>query len=208
MRKLVSVIYADYDPFSKIVDQTAVGYADDLNKDSVLLLHGGGDIHPMLYNKPHSSLSGASDRPSFRDRVEVEAVQRAKELDIPIIGICRGAQLLCAMAGGHLIQHVDNHSCMSHPVTFKDGTKFNVNSLHHQMMYPFDIEHELLAWSTDRRSHRYLDVDDEVEVPCEPELVYFPQLRGIAIQWHPEMMHTNVPSNQYLLEIIPEILKL
>jgi len=58
------------------------------------------------------------------------------------------------------------------------------------MMYPYDVEHELLAWATPRQSGHYQGATN-VGLSCmadkrEPEVVYYPQIRGLAIQGHPE----------------------
>lgn len=130
-------------------------------------------------------------------------MQRAVELNVPIIGICRGGQMLCALAGGFLIQHVNNHGGR-HLVITNDNQAFQTNSIHHQMMYPFDVEHELVAWVPEQLSDVHYDVDTDIKVPFEPEFVYFPKVRGFAIQWHPEMMHETTPANQYVLKYIKD----
>lgn len=203
-KRLVSAIWADFHPFIHITkrdDHIGTIDPDDLRPDDILIVHGGADIHPSLYNKGRSSRSGAYELPSRRDLQEWNLMQRARELGVPIIGICRGGQMLCALAGGFLIQHVDNHGGR-HLVVTNDGQSFQTNSIHHQMMYPFDVEHELVAWVPQQLSPRHLDVDTDIQMPCEPEFVYFPQVKGFAIQWHPEMMHEESPANQYVLNYI------
>ena len=77
-----------------------------------LLLWGGTDIHPTFYNQPYHSTterSGSGDQPSLRDMTEWHLMHEAKKLNIPIIGVCRGAQFLCVFAGGSLIQDVKGH---------------------------------------------------------------------------------------------------
>jgi gamma-glutamyl-gamma-aminobutyrate hydrolase PuuD len=108
--------------------------------------------------------------------------------------------MLCALAGGFLIQDVTHHAGHNHLVATKDGRSFMVNSLHHQMLYPFDVEHEMVAWSAPALSSHYLDVNDPIEVPIEPEFVYFPKEKGIAIQWHPEYMRYEMEAQEYVKE--------
>jgi gamma-glutamyl-gamma-aminobutyrate hydrolase PuuD len=130
-------------------------------------------------------------------------LQKAIEIGIPTIGVCRGAQMLCAAAGGKLIQHLDNHAGAGHDILTVDGQTMYVNSLHHQMMYPWEVDHQLLAWSKEKRSEEYHDEDRILnEIPCEPELVVFPKIKGIAAQWHPEAMRSETPASQYLLKTI------
>ena len=191
MTRLVSAIYNDAGPFEAIngVNNFEVSYkADDLTTNDILLLHGGADISPSLYNHPVSEYTGATKQLSQRDSIEWSMLQRAIELGIPIVGICRGAQMLCAAAGGYLIQHVDNHSG-DHTVVDKDGEEFTVNSVHHQMTYPFDVDHQLLAWVQTKRSNRHLLGNGKsitMELSVEPEAVFFPKINGFGVQFHPE----------------------
>jgi len=218
MKKLVSAIYDDWYPFYEILPKEAKHCdanevlkvsADptDLDTDSVLLLWGGGDISPSLYNAAPSRRGYGSVEPNRRDRIEWALLQRAIEIGIPIVGVCRGAQMLCAAAGGKLIQHLDNHAGANHEIITVDGEVMQVNSLHHQMMYPWEVDHRLLAWSKEKLSNEYHDEDKILnEIPCEPELVVFPKIKGIAAQWHPEAMHSTTPASQYLLKTIKEVM--
>ena len=69
-----------------------------------LLLAGGGDIEPARY--------GAGDHPSQygldpdRDELELELARAAARMELPTLGICRGAQLLNVAFGGTLVQHL------------------------------------------------------------------------------------------------------
>jgi putative glutamine amidotransferase len=200
--KLVSAMYDCFYPFKEMglfSDYEVAMSPDELDKDSCVVVWGGADISPSLYNRAVSKETWAEERLSHRDAVEWNLMQGAKELGIPIIGICRGAQMLCALAGGFLIQDITNHGS-GHYATTSDGKVLKVSSLHHQMMYPWEVDHELVAQSKHRLSRHYLDVDTHVEVPCEPEFVYFPKERGIAIQWHPEYMDVNCEANNFVKE--------
>ena len=74
--------------------------ADELaERADGILLSGGGDIEP--------SLSGFIC--PERDRFELELVKRAAKKGIPILGICRGEQVIAAAFGGHIIQHIEGH---------------------------------------------------------------------------------------------------
>ena len=207
MTRLVSAIYNDAGPFLNINNVNSFevsSNADDLTTKDILLLHGGEDISPSLYNHPVSEYTGATKRPSRRDSIEWSMLQRAIELGIPIVGICRGAQMLCAAAGGYLIQHVDNHSG-DHIVETSEGDDVVTNSCHHQMMYPFDVDHELLMWTKYKRSGRHITgFEESINVPCEPEAVFFPKIKGFAPQWHPEWMSEQDPAVLLLLKQINE----
>lgn len=206
--KLSSALYPGHYPFDEMglfTNFNVVNYPNDLEEDSMLVVWGGSDISPSLYGKPVSIATGADDVPSQRDRLEWDLMTRAVELNIPIIGICRGAQMLCALAGGFLIQDVTNHTS-SHHVETEKGEIFKASSLHHQMMYPFEVDHQLIAWSSSKLSDYYLDVNKDISVPCEPEFVYFPSQKGIAIQWHPEFMKMDTFANRFLQNYLTEFI--
>jgi hypothetical protein len=114
---------------------------------------------------------------------------------------------LCAFAGGKLVQDVTGHH-VSHQITCEDKTAFYVTSSHHQMMYPFGVKHEMLAWSTTHMSKYYkgLSISEErflkYKDAKEPEVVYFPEINGMAIQCHPEWHQKNDPFNEWICEQI------
>lgn len=192
-------------PFGSMADRVEVVRNSEELKDvnSVLVLWGGADIDPSIYGHPKSRTCYTSEN---RDKHEVALAREAIALGIPIIGVCRGAQLLCAVAGGYLIQDTTGHGLHGgHDVTTHDGRSFSTNSLHHQMLAGLEnVEHELLAWSTKRLSKYYTYKDDRVWVPPidfkEPELVYFPTVKGLACQWHPEGMSDDCEATEYLYE--------
>lgn len=150
-----------------------------------ILLEGGSDIHPSIYNDNNVATHAGNDL-SNRDKVEVQAMTDAIKQKALIIGICRGAQLACAVAGGKLVQDVSNHQG-SHDVTTSDGKSFRVSSVHHQQMYPWAVDHDLLAWSPKHHSNHYIgDELNEDSHVVEPEAVFFPKINALAFQWHPE----------------------
>ena len=68
-----------------------------------LVLSGGADIGPELYGAEPDRFTVT--RPD-RDRGELPLVERALEMDMPVLGVCRGMQLLTVAAGGTLHQHL------------------------------------------------------------------------------------------------------
>lgn len=169
-------------------------YASSLNSCQAIVLWGGADISPSLYGEDRWKNSGPTV-PSERDVFEWGLIREAVKKEIPIIGVCRGAQMLCAYTGGKLIQDVNGHGNGYHNVKTYDGELFRTSTCHHQMMYPFDVEHELLGWAPDHLANVYNPpetehaVDMEMRRQKEPEVVYFPQIKGFAIQGHPEWHH-------------------
>ncbi|MDE3022861.1 MAG: gamma-glutamyl-gamma-aminobutyrate hydrolase family protein [Pseudomonadota bacterium] len=183
----------DAAPFDRVFTSAEEVDMNHMEKYAAVVLWGGEDISPSLYGQRPGRYTGAKEGLSARDRYENEICQRAMEKGIPLIGVCRGAQLLCALAGGSLFQHVKGHGYGGmHYMHTTDDRVILSNSLHHQMMNPKGVQHELLAWvepDSDRAAYYEQDdlpVDAEIAPLLEPEVVYFPTIRGLAIQGHPE----------------------
>lgn len=178
-------------PFDKIFSTKQ--NIQDAGFDGVdaVVFWGGTDISPTLYQHDFHPYSQATRKGlSSRDEFEWRAMKYCHVNNIPMIGVCRGAQMLCAYAGGYLIQDVTNHG-NNHRMTTSEGVEMTTTSCHHQMMYPFNVPHEMLAWSSHKLSRHYEgeqgeDLGDRMADRVEPEVVYFPTIRGLAIQGHPE----------------------
>lgn len=202
----------DISPFSSIFSKGIDVSKQGLDGCDALLLWGGEDVHPRYYGENLSMYCDALKENS-RDEAEWRAMKWAKTMGIPIIGVCRGAQFLCAFAGGKIVQDITGHTGSKHGVDCtnfrrgKDTMHTECVSAHHQMMYPFDIPHELLAITSMNRSHHYYgDVYSYKDIVCEPEIVYFPTVKGIGIQSHPEWMSANSPFVGFCLEVISDYL--
>jgi putative glutamine amidotransferase len=115
-----------------------------------LLLTGGSDIDPALYGQqPHPATTGVV---RDRDRAEIELLRAAMDAGLPVLGICRGLQLINVLRGGTLIQHLADGvadagmhkgppgTFTRHAVTIEPGTRLHamlgdgldVDSCHHQ----------------------------------------------------------------------------
>lgn len=147
---------------------------------------GGADIHPSLYGCKDVA-SSVGHGPSERDRFERQAFSFCVERDIPMLGLCRGAQLICALSGGKLVQDVRGHGGM-HSLFLHGGGVLPMTSTHHQMMYPWDVNHTMLAWTENRSKVYQHDIPNYVQPDKDPEVVFFPQTRALAVQGHPEWM--------------------
>ncbi|MEE9415315.1 MAG: gamma-glutamyl-gamma-aminobutyrate hydrolase family protein [Acidimicrobiales bacterium] len=151
-----------------------------------ILLPGGADIDPQRYGH---ELDGSVDTEDIRDVFEHELIDGAIALDIPLLGICRGIQMINVHAGGTLHQDVPPHArfddpttTLSHEVTFEVATTIGglygerreVNSLHHQTI---DELGEGLVVSA-RAPDGTIEAIEATNKPI------------IAVQWHPEMLPT------------------
>ena len=102
-----------------------------LKKNNLLILAGGNDI---ITNKKDSKL---------RNKIENNLIKEAIKLKIPIIGICRGAQLLNLYFGGK-IRKIQSHMRTRHDIFFEKNeiikmNKLNVNSFHNYGIGPKDL---------------------------------------------------------------------
>lgn len=127
-------------------------------------------------------LSGGDDlgHDPVRDLSEQLAIQYCRKLQLPLLGVCRGLQLMCTEAGGKL-QAVspEVHRVQRHTIHFTDAFPVNhsakiqntmVNSYHNQgLALPLPEEYEAMAWFNG-----------------ECEAIRHKQLRWAGIMWHPE----------------------
>ena len=130
--------------------QPVVNYCPQFSLDyDGLLLTGGGDIEPALYAPENA---GSTDIDYDRDLAELELFGAFLALGKPILGICRGHQVINVGLGGTLKQHIGDDLCRFHRRTpdhegdkvhavysavdswYREtyGTVFSVNSSHHQ----------------------------------------------------------------------------
>lgn len=206
-------------PFDTIFDEVMAVYGPNevevaarFVEKPVLIIWGGQDISPTIYNQKPNKHTDASERIGERDRLEIALALKCMEMGIPIIGICRGAQLMCALSGGSLVQHVTRHAGPSHAIITNEGEKYKCPSVHHQMMHPWPLEEgkdfEKLAWMETPISEYYLGEPDDngkekqLVIPYEPEVLYFYGTKSLCIQSHPEyIQQVTHPFVEYSLKL-------
>ena len=133
------------------------------------LFIGGDDVNPKLYGEEILPECGFIS--SGRDIFEIALLKEILIRDKPVLGICRGMQIINVALSGSLYQHVDGHKNCRHIVNFC-GEKVEVNSLHHQAIKK--LANELKISATDENGII--------------EAVYMPGKRYVtAVQWHPEI---------------------
>lgn len=166
----------------------------DLEFADILVLWGGEDINPKIYGEKNSR-AYTSPQGDRRDEFESRMFYHALG-NIPIIGICRGAQLSCALLGGKLWQHIEGHTS-DHQIKLNpkaskltNKEKILVTSTHHQMMRPTD-DMEVIAVSEVNHSPTKINghgtfVDDTPEY----EILFHPK-KVLMIQGHPEYNTAN-----------------
>ena len=136
---------------------------DWLENAGGLYLCGGIDIHPSAYGMAPEPGMGLALCPEL-DTLELELLNAALERDMPVLGICRGMQLLNVAFGGVLLQDAPGHRSpgdedeipsLKHTVYLSPGSKlaailgtggfFRVNSIHHQGLKEAQKAPSLLA---------------------------------------------------------------
>lgn len=157
-----------------------------------LVVPGGGDIDPSFYGADAHPAAGPFDR--GRDIWEQALMQQALDQGLPILGICRGLQLLNVMFGGTLIQHVPDRTATethrpevnafgTHGVEIVEdswlgrtlGTQIDIATYHHQAIDEIADGLRVTAVAQD-------GIIEAVE-NLERNL--------IAVQWHPEARDDN-----------------
>lgn len=172
-----------------------------------LLIPGGADVEPSLYNRERSKDCGKSN--PKRDAAELKILEVYLPTNKPILCICRGMQILNVFFGGTLHQDISKMQTVkhnrflsrkagSHEVMVKTHTKLGkifseimvkVNSMHHQAIDQLGPGLTPSGVSPD-------GFIESVEVFLHPFC--------IGVQWHPEHMAKTSPAQQKLFDIFVE----
>jgi len=157
-----------------------------------LVLQGGSDVSPLTYGEEPLNQAWAGDR--LRDVYEIELVHEFVEAGKPVLGICRGGQLINVALGGTLCQDVttqiaeaqehvtDDYEKHRHGIRFEPGSRLarlyrgverpRVTSIHHQSVKALGRGLRVEAWS---------EPDGVVEAIRGSGKGYV-----FGVQWHPE----------------------
>ena len=158
-----------------------------------LLLTGGGDIHPRNFNDEyHPTLQYVDEN---RDALEIQLYQQKSQTDLPILGICRGVQVMSIAMQGTLYQDIPSQYLDPQPLTHKatetdaqhtlhirpdthlhriiGKTTDEVNSAHHQALKQIGTGFQITAHAAD-------GIVEAIENPDKPFV--------IGVQYHPERM--------------------
>ncbi|WP_342270359.1 gamma-glutamyl-gamma-aminobutyrate hydrolase family protein [Rickettsia endosymbiont of Orchestes rusci] len=170
--------------------------------DGVVIPGGDEDIHPKFYEPEYAEDVVIAN--NERDEFEILVLKKSLARNIPILGICRGMQLLNVAFGGSLIQHIPdymknnnqtiiiNHeqpspkNIVSHSITIESGTKLAkmtnnktqimVNSTHHQAIDRVGNGLVVSAKAND-------GIIEAIELQNHKFI--------IGVQWHPEYLNDN-----------------
>ena len=165
-----------------------------------LLLPGGGDMDPKFYGQARIPACGEPNL--LRDAAEPLLLRAFLAADKPVLGICRGIQVMNAVLGGDLYQDIkpfehlphNGHWAKVHTVTVRRGTLLSrilgqdtvlVNSQHHQAVDQVAPGFTLAA----------LSEDGIVEAIEKPDAGFC-----LGVQWHPEWLSDADPAMQGLFD--------
>lgn len=189
-------------PTAAIPEGAAAGYLGVLDG---LILTGGGDVDPANYGEPRHELS--TRIAAERDTLEMGLTRRALASGIPVLGVCRGMQILNVTRGGSLHQDLmaagrEDHQLNrpggggSHVVTVVPGSllasaagsgPIQVNSLHHQAVHRLGEDVRSVAVAPD-------GTVEAIEISCGSW--------ALGIQWHPEWMFQTDPKQLGLFRAV------
>lgn len=171
-----------------VLPSTATSDTDVLDRLDALILAGGADLEPGLYQQPpHPETAGT--RPE-RDAAELPLLQAALARDLPTLGICRGMQIMAVAGGGALHQHLPDvvghhrhrpeHGVYGHhDVALASGSRIH-DILGAHVTVP-SYHHQGLADAGSLRITGWADDDS-------PEVVEHPDARfALGVLWHPEV---------------------
>ncbi|NLV58310.1 MAG: gamma-glutamyl-gamma-aminobutyrate hydrolase family protein [Clostridiales bacterium] len=164
-----------------------------------VMLAGGGDVDPALYGcRPQRGLGQVDP---LRDRFELRLTRACHSLRIPVLGICRGLQVMNVALGGTLYQDLPSHylqerehpllqhrqtepgNIASHPVWVEENSllhdivkqrELKVNTFHHQALWEVSPSLHVCAKAP----------DGVIEAAQDRAHPFF-----LGVQWHPERMY-------------------
>jgi putative glutamine amidotransferase len=166
-----------------------------------LMLAGGNDIHPRHWD-PSEPVHPTAEVDEARDALELPLIRQAWQRRIPILGICRGEQILNVALGGSLIQDIPSHfHCpgdrhshgtpdepeLHHGVSLQPDSRLaqllgtldvQVNSRHHQAVQRLAPGFKAVAWHPETHDGQTSLIEAiEAEDPTR---------WAFGVQWHPE----------------------
>jgi putative glutamine amidotransferase len=197
---IAALEYAGLTPILVTPAHDAVSVEAILGLVDGLVLSGGEDVDPIRYGET-ARLPLDSILPA-RDEVELAAVGRALARDIPVLGICRGCQVLNVALGGTLWQDLpselpgtighsqtDGYHRRTHDVVPEPGSRLHaiagghtlhINSFHHQAVKHLGRDLRVVARADD-------GLVEAIEHRSYPWL--------LGVQWHPERSEATAPAS-------------
>ena len=181
---------------------------------SGLLIVEGEDIDPANFKAIPENVEYLQKTHPLKDEIEIRLIRHALRKKLPMLGICRGSQLLNVVSGGTLygdvqkekkspLKHIDseNYDTYRHPVSIVPGTplqtwyertRLKVNSYHHQGIRDLAKRFKPMAHAKDGLIEGYYDPNADFLV---------------GLQFHPERMIEEVAGNLHIWKAFGEAVK-
>lgn len=180
-------------------ENPAAELADRLARFDGICMPGGADMDPRHYGQAPAAQT--EDPVAHQDAFDMAVISCAVKLGIPTLAICRGMQILNVIQGGDLIQHLSPssvaHGNAVHDVVVAEGSRLRqvvgsaripVSSYHHQAVGMIGADLRVVATADDG---------------CVEALEHTAGTL-LAVQWHPEDLHTSSPSDAALFADLAE----
>ena len=163
-----------------------------------LLLPGGWDVDPSLYGEPPDEKVVKTD-PEL-DATELSMFRQARERELPVLGICRGQQVINVAMGGSLVQHLEGHqvsahgrSHLAHSIEVNPSSELGQAAGAHQIRVN-SFHHQAIRELAEGLHQTARGDDGTVEgVESDDGLI-------VAVQCHPEELTTDLPWARNLFE--------
>lgn len=160
-----------------------------------VIIWGGADIDPSLYNEQRKGC-GHTDIDS--DKRELNRIDQAIKNKQPIIGICRGLQMLTVHQNGKLIQHIPTQI----------GTKTITDVTTKEKIPVAKAHHQVCVLNPEANPHVIAEsILEDINVYI-PEVVYFPHINALGIQGHPEWANKDDKITEYFFDKIKKYLNI
>jgi putative glutamine amidotransferase len=188
-------------------DQAEGTLAAALQRLDGLLLSGGPDLHPRWYGE--APRQGLGDVDEELDRMELEAARLALEMDLPLLGICRGIQVLNVALGGTLYQDIalQVEGAIGHAPPIDKGVNSHTVRIDPESRLEAVVGRESI-WVNSKHHQAVKDVGRGLSVCAQAqdgivEAVSLPEHRFVlAVQWHPEGPWASDPNARVLFEAL------
>lgn len=171
-------------------------HTSHMKEADLVLFTGGSDVSPELYGQAKHTTTHPNPARDFRERLIFNLCRKVNK---PMVGICRGGQLLNVLCGGSLYQDVDGHYEKHDVHDISTSVDYPASSDHHQMMqvgskgtllaYASEAAFKEICWIAGK--HKILKTDN-----VDPEVVHYPNEKVLCFQYHPEY-----PGFEYLADI-------
>jgi putative glutamine amidotransferase len=203
-------------PEIEIITLSAPGDAEAIKQCDALVLSGGVDIHPKLYGGDLQYPGRPAVWEEDRDLFERSALEFAMEHKLPVLGICRGLQLINVCFKGTLIQDLGETGDLTHEAVGSQDKWHSVQVKEGTVLEAIAEGGKMVRVEDDRRvgkvpgekeinsaHHQAIDrLGEDLRVNCEAEDgtiegIEWQEPAGkpflLGVQWHPERM--NEPAN-------------